>query len=161
MPAPHIPDATKIRSSRWLEAQRALFASPVHPAKSVLSALLLVVLQGCTSGQRLADFDAPVNSPNASNHSTLSNGEWAATCPRLTEIIKGEIARMKELRAKIKNEIEAPPPTLLSAWQRAFGEPGQGTDAQAEYDKKLRRVAEINADLKGKGCETVNIETRI
>jgi hypothetical protein len=66
--------------------------------------------------------------------------------------LKAQIDQMKELQKKAKREQAAPPPDLLSAWQRAFGKKDAGV---AEHGD------ELNAALRSNGCPTIDINQEL
>jgi hypothetical protein len=68
---------------------------------------------------------------------------------------------MKELERMAEIEKNAPPPTVLSAWQRAFGGEGNGIPALQAYAKKRERIEEMNAELTARGCKTVDLESEL
>ena len=65
---------------------------------------------------------------------------------------------MKELERIAELEKDAPPSTVLNAWQRAFSGEGDGIPAMQAHAKKRERAEAMNAELAARGCKTVNLE---
>jgi hypothetical protein len=122
--------------------------------------MLLVITFGCTMTPDYASHDELARLSARREHA-VSQDELRATCTGLTEKINSEIAQMKELQNKAKSEQDNPPPNLLRAWQRAFDEKGAGIAALEEFEKKRRRVEEMNATLDARGCKTVDVEEKL
>jgi hypothetical protein len=81
-----------------------------------------------------------------------------STCAGLTVTLKADIDRMKKLKERAKNEENAPPTDLLSAWQRTFGQKGDGVPSLKELQKVRERSEGLNESLRGQGCATIDIE---
>jgi hypothetical protein len=82
-------------------------------------------------------------------------------CGILTAMLKAQIDQMKELQKKVKREQAAPPPDLLSAWQRAFGKKDAGVAASKELKKHREHGDELNAALRSNGCPTIDINQEL
>lgn len=65
---------------------------------------------------------------------------------------------MKELERIAELEKDAPPSTVMNAWQRAFGGDGNGIPALQVHGKKRERAEAMNAELAARGCKTVDLE---
>lgn len=76
-------------------------------------------------------------------------------------MLKAQIDHMKELQKKAKKEQAAPPPDLLSAWQRAFGKKDAGVPAFKELKKHRENGDELNAALRSNGCTTIDINQEL
>jgi hypothetical protein len=82
-------------------------------------------------------------------------------CGVLTAMLKAQIDQMKELQKKAKREQAAPPPDLLSAWQRAFGKKDAGVAASKELKKHREHGDELNAALRSNRCSTIDIDQEL
>jgi hypothetical protein len=88
----------------------------------------------------------------------VAKDELRATCTALAQTIHAEIAQMKELERIAELEKDAPPSTVMNAWQRAFGGDGNGIPALQTHAKKRERIEAMNAELAARGCRTVDME---
>jgi hypothetical protein len=79
-------------------------------------------------------------------------------CPGLTVTLRSEIDRMRKLQERAKKEEKAPPPDLLSAWQRTFGKKDAGVPSLRELQTVRRRADDLNASLRERGCATVDVD---
>ena len=82
-------------------------------------------------------------------------------CATLTAMLKAQIDQMKELQKKAKKEQAAPPPDLLSAWQRAFGKKDAGVAAFKDLKRHREHGDELNAALRSNGCPTIDIDRQL
>lgn len=127
--------------------------------------MCLVLLHACLAACAQAGDTAPLGQEasrlSPQRRPAVSKDELRITCLALEEVIVGEIGRMKELEKAAAAERNAPPSTLLHAWQRAFGEAGEGIPALQAYEKKRERIAAMNAELASRGCPTVDMETAL
>ena len=82
-------------------------------------------------------------------------------CATLTAMLKAQIDQMKELQTKAKKEQAAPPPDLLSAWQRAFGKKDAGVAAFKDLKRHREHGDELNAALRSNGCPTIDIDRQL
>jgi len=82
-------------------------------------------------------------------------------CATLTAMLKAQIDQMKELQKKAKKEQAAPPPDLLSAWQRAFGKKDAGVAAFKDLKRHREHGDELNAALRSNGCPTIDIDQQL
>jgi hypothetical protein len=62
------------------------------------------------------------------------------------------------LQERAKKEAKAPPPDLLSAWQRAFGKKGEGMRALKELQNVRQRADGLNESLRERGCAPLDID---
>jgi hypothetical protein len=81
-----------------------------------------------------------------------------SVCYALSSNLKADIDRMRALLDKAKAEEKAPPGDLLSAWQRTFGEKGEGVPSLKELRKVRKRADGLNESLRAKGCATIDID---
>jgi hypothetical protein len=86
------------------------------------------------------------------------NERLPTNCAGLAVMVKAEIDRMRRLQEHARKEEKAPPPDLLSAWQRAFGKKGEGSASLRELKKIRARADGLNAALRARGCPAVDID---
>lgn len=98
--------------------------------------LLHAGLPACAPAGEAAGLNAETSRLSAHRRPVVSKDELRATCTGLAQTIHAEIAQMKELERTAKIEKDAPPSTVLNAWQRAFGEEGDGIPGTAGVCKK-------------------------
>ena len=84
--------------------------------------------------------------------------EPKASCSGLALTLRADIDRMRKLQERVKKEQKAPPPDLLSAWQRTFGKKGEGFHSLEELQKVRQRANGLNDTLRARGCATIDID---
>jgi hypothetical protein len=65
---------------------------------------------------------------------------------------------MRILQERAKKEAKAPPPDLLSAWQRRFGKKGEGMGSLKELQNVRQRADGLNNSLREKGCAPLDVD---
>lgn len=123
--------------------------------------LLHAGLPACAPAGEAVGFNAETSRLSAHRRPVVSKDELRSTCTGLAQTIHAEIAQMRELERTTKIEKDAPPSTVLNAWQRAFGGEGNGIPALQAYAKRRERIEAMNAELDGRGCKTVDIESEL
>ena len=82
----------------------------------------------------------------------LPADELAGNCPGLTVTIKTRIEQLKALQEKVKQE-QWPPPSLTAQWaKRPLG---------GDIVRQQEHIARLNAALRVKGCQTVNVDEEL
>jgi hypothetical protein len=81
-----------------------------------------------------------------------------ANCAGLTVMLRSDIDRMRILQERAKKEGKAPPPDLLSAWQRTFGKKDEGMRSLKELQNLRQRADGLNESLREKGCAPMDID---
>ena len=87
-----------------------------------------------------------------------ANDPLPTNCAGLRVMLKAEIDRMRRLQERAKKEQKAPPTDLVSAWQRTFGNEGDGVPSLRELKKVRERSDKLNGALQARGCPTINID---
>jgi hypothetical protein len=86
------------------------------------------------------------------------NDRLPTNCAGLGVMVKADIDRMRKLQEQARKEEKAPPGDIVSAWQRSFGNEGEGIPSLAEL-KRIRQHADaLNATLRARGCSAINVE---
>ena len=103
-------------------------------------------LAGCSAVQELSGAPHPGYQQNGSY--VLPDQEQGLGCRALQERSVGLQEQMQKL-----------PDTVVSAWGRLFGEPGDGVPAVSEYKQAQAESAALDAAMVSKGCpiETASI----
>jgi hypothetical protein len=79
-------------------------------------------------------------------------------CAGLALTLRVDIDRMRKLQDRARKEEKAPPPDLLSAWQRTFGKKGEGFRSFKELKKIRQHADDLNGTLRARGCATIDID---
>jgi len=119
---------------------------------------LVTVLAGCSSVQELSGAPHPGYQQNGGY--VLSDQEQGLGCRALQERSVGLQAQMQKLSKSALDQMQQLPSTVVSAWGRLFGEPGDGVPAVAEYKQAQAESAALDAAMVSKGCpiETASIK---
>lgn len=120
-----------------------------------------VSLTACARTGGSVRSGAELSRLSTSDNSVASRQEMPSTCRRIEQTISAEINEMKDLLKAAKSEQDAPPTTLVNAWQRAFGGDGNGIPALQRFGRKREAVDILNAELKTRGCEVVDIDAKL
>jgi len=127
-------------------------------AASQLGALLTLcalaaALAGCSTVQGLAG--APHPGYQKDGNYVLSDHEQGLGCRALQERSMGLQEQMQTLSKRALEQMQQVPGTIVSAWGRLFGSPGDGVPAIAEYNQAQAESVALNATIAQKGCGTV------
>jgi hypothetical protein len=106
---------------------------------------------------RIIAFMPLVLTPCASLQAQF-NDQLPTNCAGLGVMLKAEIDRMRKLQERANKEEKAPPADLLSAWQRTFGNKGDGVGARTELKKVRQRADGLNEVLRQRGCPAIDID---
>jgi hypothetical protein len=87
-----------------------------------------------------------------------ANNPLPTNCAGLRVMLNVEIDRMRRLQERAKKEQKAPPGDLVSAWQRTFGNEGDGVPSLKELKKVRERSDKLNGALQARGCPTIDID---
>ena len=108
--------------------------------------LLLAVLTACASVQQATD---EVGRLTPRPRQLVSKDELRNTCGGIVVTMTTRIDRLRELQGKAKQEEQQPPPSLMAMLQ--------GRPAVTEFEREREHLAQLNAALEAKGCETLNV----
>ena len=114
-------------------------------------------LAGCSTMQGLSGAPHPGYQDNGSY--VLSDQEQGLGCRALEERSMGLQEQMQKLSKSALEQMQQLPGTVVSAWGRLFGSPGDGVPAIAEYKQAEAESVAVDATLVRKGCpiETASI----
>jgi uncharacterized protein YceK len=130
----------------------------IRNAIKILGALAtLCALAGCSTVQGLSGAPHPGYQENGSY--VLSDQEQGLGCRGLQERSMGLQEQMQKLSKAALEQMQQLPGTVVSAWGRVFGSPGDGVPAIAEYKEVQAESAAVDATMARKGCpiETASI----
>jgi hypothetical protein len=118
---------------------------------------LTAALAGCSTVQGLSGALHPGYQENGSY--ILSDQEQGLGCRALQERSASLQEEMQKLSKSALEQMQQLPNTVVSAWERMFGAPGDGVPAIAEYKQALAESAALDATMASKGCpiETASI----
>jgi hypothetical protein len=127
----------------------------IRNAISRLSALACLgafaaALGGCSSTQSLSDAPHPGYEQNGNY--VLSDQEQGLGCRGLQERSLGLQEQMQNLSKSALEQVQQLPGTMVSAWGRLFGQPGDGVPAIAQYKEAQAQSAAVDATMVRKGC---------
>lgn len=133
-------------------------------AKRVTSAAplcaLALTLAGCSTMQGLSGSPRPGYQQDGSF--VLTAHEQGEGCRALKERSKGLQEQMQELSAQAVKQMQEVPKTIVSAWERLVGEPGEGVPALEEYNEaRAESLAVSQAMVRnhcGQSLETASIK---
>jgi hypothetical protein len=123
------------------------------PLRLVVTAAPLFLI-ACSTTTGLTDETSSLGSHKRYVHAE----ELRASCTGLSQTIAASIKRIKDLREEAERAQSGPPPTVVAAWQRMFAGKGATTEAAAAVANERARIDELNAALREKGCNVVDIE---
>ena len=107
-------------------------------------------LAGCSAVQELSGAPHPGYQQNGSY--VLPDQEQGLGCRALQERSVGLQEQMQKLSKSALDQMQQLPSTVVSAWGRLFGEPGDGVPAVAEYKQAQAESAALDAAMVSKGC---------
>src|SRR5689334_14487194 len=115
-------------------------------------------LAGCSTVQGLSGVPHPGYQQNGSY--VLSDQEQGLGCRAMQERSVSLQEQMQKLSKSALDQMQQLPNTVVSAWGRLFGDPGDGVPAVAEYKQAQAESAALDAKMVSKGCpiETASIK---
>jgi hypothetical protein len=115
-------------------------------------------LAGCSSMQSLGG--APHPGYQQDGNYVLSDQEQGLGCRALQERSLGLQEQMQKLSKSALEQVQQLPGTMVAAWGRLFGQPGDGVPAIAQYKEAQAESAALDATMVRKGCpiETASIK---
>jgi hypothetical protein len=115
------------------------------------------VLGGCSSMQSLSGVPHPGYQQDGNY--VLSDQEQGLGCRALQERSMGLQEQMQKLSMSALEQVQQLPGTMVAAWGRLFGQPGDGVPAIAQYKVAQAESAAVDATMVRKGCpiETASI----
>ena len=115
-------------------------------------------LGGCSSMQSLSGVPHPGYQPDGNY--VLSDQAQGLGCRALQERSMGLQEQMQNLSKSALEQVQQLPGTMVSAWGRLFGAPGDGVPAIAQYKEAQAQSAAVDATMVRKGCpiETASIK---
>ncbi len=118
---------------------------------------LAAALAGCSTMQGLSG--APHPGYQQKGDYVLSDQEQGLGCRALQERSLSLQEQMQKLSKSALEQMQQLPSTVVSAWGRLFGAPGDGVPAIAEYKQAEAESAALDAKMASKGCpiETASI----
>jgi hypothetical protein len=113
---------------------------------------------GCSTVQGLSGVPHPGYQQNGGY--VLSDQEQGLGCRALQERSASLQEQMQKLSKSALDQMQKLPDTVISAWGRMFGEPGDGVPAVAQYRHAQAESAALDAEMVSKGCpiETASIK---
>ena len=118
---------------------------------------LALALGGCSTMQSLSDVPHPGYQQNGSY--VLSDQEQGLGCRALQERSVGLQEQMQKLSKSALDQMQQLPGTVVSAWGRLFGQPGDGVPAIEQYKQVEAEQVALDRTMVRKGCpiETASI----
>jgi hypothetical protein len=83
------------------------------------------------------------------------------SCAILSAELKDEIKRIYILQERAKRERAAPPPDVVSAFGRVFGNKDAGVQAMKDLKSRRAMADELNTALLSNNCTTIDIEAEL
>ena len=119
---------------------------------------LAAALAGCSTMQGLTGAPHPGYQENG--NFVLSDQEQGLGCRALQERSLSLQEQMQKLSKSALEQVQQLPNTVVSAWGRMFGQPGDGVPAIAQYKEAQAESAAVDATMVHKGCpvETASIK---
>ena len=119
---------------------------------------LATALAGCSAAQVLSG--APHPGYQSDGNYVLSDQEQGLGCRALQERSVSLQEQMQNLSKSALDQMQQLPDTVVSAWGRLFGQPGDGVPAVAQYKQAQAESAALDAKMVSKGCpiETASIK---
>lgn len=135
-----------------------------RPAKRAVGATLMcafaMTLAGCSTMQGLSGVPHPGYQNDGSY--VLTAHEQNEGCRALKERSLGLQEQMQELSNQAMKQMQEVPQTIVSAWGRLFGDPGEGVPALEEYNEaRAESLAVSQAMVRnqcGQSLETASIK---
>jgi hypothetical protein len=118
---------------------------------------LAMALGGCSTIQSSSSAPHPGYQENGTY--VLSDQQQGLGCRALQEQSASLQEQMQKLSKSALEQMQKVPDTVVSAWGRMFGAPGDGVPAIAEYKKAQAESAALDAKMVSQGCpiETASI----
>ena len=118
---------------------------------------LAAALGGCSTIESFSGIPHPGYQENGTY--VLSDQEQGLGCRALQERSVSLQEQMQKLSKSALDQMQQLPNTVVSAWGRLFGGPGDGVPAIAEYKQAQAESAALDATMASKGCpiETASI----
>jgi len=118
---------------------------------------LAAALGGCSTIQSFSGAPHPGYQQNGTY--VLSDQQQGLGCRALQEQSVSLQEQMQKLSKSALEQMQQLPNTVVSAWGRLFGAPGDGVPAIAEYKQAQAESAALDATMVSKGCpiETASI----
>jgi len=115
-------------------------------------------LAGCSTMQGLTGAPHPGYQENGNY--VLSEQEQGLGCRALQERSLSLQEQMQKLSKSALEQVQQLPSTVVSAWGRMFGQPGDGVPAITQYKEAQAESAAVDATMVRKGCpiETASIK---
>lgn len=131
-------------------------------AKRVMGAApmcaLALMLAGCSTVQSLSGAPHPGYQQDGSF--VLTSHEQGEGCRALQERSLGLKEEMQQLSTQAVKQMQEVPKTIVSAWGRLFGQPGDGVPAVAEYNEARAESLAVSQALVRNGCgQHTSLET--
>lgn len=121
---------------------------------------LALMLAGCSTMQSLSGAPHPGYQNDGSY--VLTAHEQGEGCRALKERSMGLQEQMLKLSSDAVKQMQELPKTIVSAWGRLTGEPGQGVPAVAEYNEARAESLAVSQAMVRNGCgqslETASIK---
>ena len=121
---------------------------------------LALMLAGCSTSHGLSN--APLPGYQADGSYVLTSREQGEGCRALKERSLGLQAQMQQLSSRAVQQMQEVPQTIVSAWGRLFGEPGDGVPALEEYNETRAESVAVSQAMVRNGCgasvETASIK---
>jgi len=126
-----------------------------NPMSGIVMALcaLASALAGCSTVQGIAGVPRAGYQDNGTY--VLSAQEQAEGCRDLQERSIGLQEHMHQLSLRAMEQMQEVPNTMVAAWKRLVGSPGDGVPAVAEYNQARAESAALNTTIAAKGCAPV------